>query len=674
MSSFSFQRAAVLATAALTLSLRAAAQPTAPQNVLVTGNPLRSAEVSSAASVLAGDELVRRRGASVAETLDGLPGLAASYFGPNASRPIIRGQDGDRIRLLGNGGASFDASALSSDHAVPIDPLVVERIEVLRGPAALMYGGGAIGGVVNLIDNRIPTAPLGGSSVSAELRLGGAAAERALAALAEGGRGGWSWHADAFARRTGDLAVPAFERAVDGELQRRRRVANSDSRAEGGAFGGSYAWRDGYLGLSLDGFRTRYGSVAEDAVRLHMSRERFAAAGEWRALPGPIETWRVQASATDYRHDELEDGQVGTTFTNRGSEMRVEAVHRALALAGGRLQGVLGVQAEGSRFEALGDEAFVPSTRTRHSAAFLVETWHAGALAVEAGARAEQVRVDSRGDAAGSDEPRFGAAQSRRFSPRSTSLALRWRLPEGWSVEGSWAATQRAPTSYELYANGVHVATAAFERGRSDQALERARHAELGLAWEQGSAKLQLSMFHSRFANYIVLLPSGESFEGEAGEALPVFDFAGVRARLAGAELQARWEMPHGDARLAWSASLDTVRGDNLASGQALPRIAPRRARLGLAWHRGPWQVGVEVRHAARQSRVPGDDSATPAWTQLDVQGSWSGQLAGPQALWFLRAGNLTDRLAFNASTIATVRGLVPLAGRSLRAGLRLSY
>ncbi len=668
------RRAAVLGTAALALSLQARAQPASPSTVLVTGNPLRSADAPAAASVLSGDELVRRRGASIAETLEGQPGLAASYFGPIANRPIIRGQEGDRIRLLGNGGASFDASALSSDHAVPIDPLVVERIEVLRGPAALLYGGSAVGGVVNLVDNRIPVAPLAGPGGSAELRLGGAASETSLAALLETGAGGWSWHADGFSRRTGDLRVPAFELEVGGVPQRRTRIGNSDSRSEGAALGGSYGWRDGYLGLSIDGFRTQYGSVAEDSVRLRMERSRLAAAGEWRALPGPIETWRAQASATDYRHDELEDGALGTRFKNRGSEARAEAVHRALALGGGVLHGVFGLQAERSDFEALGDEAFVPSTTTRQSAAFLLETWTLGALKLDAGVRAERVRVQSQGDATGSDEPRFGAARTRSFAPRSLSLGLRGQLSEGWKAEASLSSTQRAPTSYELFANGVHVATAAFERGSAEQALERGRHAELGLSWTRGPALLKLSLFTSRFANYIVLLRSGESFEGDEGASLPVFDFTGVRARLAGAELQARWETPGPAARWAWSASLDTLRGDDRSHGEPLPRVAPRRLRLGGEWLGGPWRLGAELQRAAHQARVPSDDSATPGWTQFDLSGSWSGQFGSRAALGFLRIGNLTNRLAFNATTIATVRGRVPLPGRSLRIGLRLSY
>ena len=187
----------------------------APATVIVTGNPLGSGAVATPSSVLSGSGLVLRRGSSLGETLDGLPGVSSSYFGPNANRPVIRGQDGDRIRVLSNAGAALDASSLSFDHAVPIDPLVVERIEVLRGPAALLYGGSAVGGVVNAIDNRIPKARLDGVPGAVEARVGGAAGERAVSALVESGGSGFVLHADAFGRRTDDLRVPAFDRPLE---------------------------------------------------------------------------------------------------------------------------------------------------------------------------------------------------------------------------------------------------------------------------------------------------------------------------------------------------------------------------------------------------------------------------------------------------------------------------
>ena len=186
--------------------------PSAPlsSSVLITGNPLGRERLAAPTSVLSGDELVLRRGSTLGDTLDGLPGVSSSYFGPNANRPVIRGLDGDRVRVLSNEGASLDASSLSFDHAVPIDPLIVQRIEVLRGPAALLYGGSAIGGVVQALDNRIPRAPLKGLTGSAELRLGGAARERGGALVLDAGNAAAAVHVDVFSRETADLRVPRF--------------------------------------------------------------------------------------------------------------------------------------------------------------------------------------------------------------------------------------------------------------------------------------------------------------------------------------------------------------------------------------------------------------------------------------------------------------------------------
>lgn len=672
--------AATLAAASVAVSAQsAAAGASAPSTstVVVTGNPLGREDLAAPATVLSGDRLLLQRGSSLGETLSEVPGVSSTYFGPNANRPTIRGQDGDRIRVLSNAGASLDASSLSFDHAVPIDPLVVERLEVVRGPAALLYGGSAVGGVVNAIDNRIPKAALDGTTGVVEGRLGGAASERGLSALVESGSDRFGLHADVFKRRTDDLRVPAFDRPLeDGGSERRRRIANSASDAEGGALGGSMLWSTGHAGASVDTYRNTYGAVAEEDVRIRMRRDRVAADGEWRDLPGPFRTLRLQGAHTDYRHEEFDapSGEVGTTFKNRGGDLRIEAVHRPFALPLGTLDGVWGLQAESSRFQALGEEAFVPSTRTRQLAVFGLEEWKASrAWQFSAGLRGERVTVRSEGDAADAAEPRFGAAAERRFSPRSGSLGATWKPAAGWTVSASAAYTERAPSSYELYANGLHAATGTFERGQPDQSVERGRHLELGAAWQPGQdTHLKLGVFASRFANYISLRPTGEpDIVDDEGHAHPVYAFEGVRARLRGAELEAHHTLRPG---LDLQGQLAVVRGEDLSHGEPLPRIAPLRAGLGVQWTQGAWQMGLQVEHAARQSRVPAHDSATPAWTMVNASVSTRRTLGGLDTLWFLKLQNLGDELAYNAGTIATVRPLAPLPGRSAMAGVRVRF
>lgn len=342
--SHSCRRRAWLAAVALgPTPLLAQSPPQTAPAVVVTGNPLHSAQIAAPSNVLAGDGLVLRRGSTLGETLDGLPGLSSSYFGPNANRPMIRGQDGDRIRILSNSGVPLDVSSLSDDHAVPIDPLVIERVEVLRGPAALLYGGGAIGGVVNAIDNRIPKAAIDGVGDAAELRYGGPATERGAGALVETGGNGLAVHADAFWRKTNDMTVPRYLRPTEGVgLVPQTRILNSSSKSYGGAVGGSMVWDKGYFGASVDTFHSDYGTVAEENVTIDMYLNKLTFAGEVRDLDGLVSAVSGQWLVSDYQHEEIEDGAVATTFKNKGSDVRLQAEHRKFEVGGGKLAGVFG--------------------------------------------------------------------------------------------------------------------------------------------------------------------------------------------------------------------------------------------------------------------------------------------------------------------------------------------
>ncbi len=640
MSSFSSWR---LRAALCLATLASAAQAqNAPQldTVIVTGNPLRSDEPVQPASVLAGDGLVLHRGSSLAETLAELPGVSTSWFGPNANRPVLRGLDGDRVRVLSNAGASFDASTLSNDHAVPIDPLAVERIEVLRGPAALLYGGSAIGGVVNAIDNRIPKTALTQPGGAAEVRLGGAARERGGAALVETGDGRWTLHADAFARETDDLRVPGG------------RVDNSASRARGGALGASYVFGTGHVGLALDRYQNRYGIVVEPDVTVHMRRDHLALEGEWRELPGVLESVRARFGRTVYEHQEIEgDGEVGTTFSTRGSEARLEATHAPL----GPLRGVLGAQWERSDFAALGEEAFVPSTTTRRTGLFVLEEtpWPLGTLSF--GARAERVQVALADD----------GAPARRFTLASGSVANLWKLAPNWSLTASLAHSERAPTSFELYADGVHVATAAYERGDPALRTERGRNLDAALRWSEGDSEVRLGVFDARFSRYVTLAATGALVED-----LPEYVFRATRARLRGVEAQAKHRIAAAEWAFDLNAQLDLVRGDDLARNEPLARIAPARLRLGVQALHGPWTLAAALTGVQRQSRVPATDTATPGYALLDL----SAARRFDWGLAFVKLGNAGNVLARNAASIATVRDLSPLPGRALSAGLRVDF
>jgi iron complex outermembrane recepter protein len=654
----------------------ASAQTAPDATIVITGNPFERPLGATAASVLAGAELQRRRGASLGDTLDGLPGVAATGYGPNASRPVVRGLDGDRVRLLDNGGSSVDASNLSFDHAVALDPLVAERVEVLRGPAALLYGGSAIGGVVNVIDNRIPRRAATGLGGRAEVRLGGAARERAAAAVLDGGAGSLAWHADGFQRRTDDLRVPTFEPVADGAaLPRSDRVRNSAAEARGGALGASWVGAQGQVGAAVDTLRHDYGVTVEPDVGIRLQRDRVSAAGEWRVPAAALQSLSLRAGHTRYQHQEVEgDGAVGTTFRSRGQDLRAEVRHRFMPGA----EGLWGVQAETLSFSALGEEAFVPGTRTRSAALFALQAWPVGPGTFTVGVRAERVRVSSDGDVDAAAAPRFGAPQARSYAPRSGSLALALPLGAaagGWQLLLSMGHVERAPAYYELYANGVHLATDAFEVGDPMLGLERSRHGEAALAWTRGAHRVKLALHATRFARYIALDATGTDIDvaepGDPPEFVPEYRFQAVRARLVGVEAEARVRLHDGAWKLDLEGQIDHTRGDNLSAGEPLPRLAPLRARLGLVGAQGPWTLGMTLAHDARQARVSRNDSPTAAFTRWDLWARFD--TAAGLAVW-AKLNNATDELGYASTAVATIRGLSPLPGRALAAGVTLRW
>jgi iron complex outermembrane receptor protein len=644
--------------------------------VVVTANPLRNTEMAAPVSVLAGDALVLRRGSSLGETLGGLPGVSSTYFGPNASRPVIRGLDGERVKVLSNAGSSLDASTLSFDHAVPIDPLIVDRIEVLRGPGALFYGGTAVGGVVNALDNRIPQEPQQGVSGSAEARLGGAARERGGAAVVEAGDGRLVVHADAFGRDTSDLHVPKHTPLEDGSpLPETRRVRNSASETRGGALGGSLFFDRGRIGASADTYDSRYGAVAEPDVSIRMKRDHVGLSGEFKNPHGPLRSLNARFDSTRYTHQEIEgDGAVGTTFRTSGEELRIEAGHAPL----GPLRGTVGLQLEDVDFSALGEEAFVPSTRTRRQALFVLEEmpWAGGTFS--AGARVERAHVASAGDADPA-APKFGAPAERRFSLRSASLSNLYKLTPRWSLSGALSYTERAPTSFELFANGVHAATGSFERGDTGLGTERGTNLDVSAAWTDGHDHLRVGAFSTRFSRFISLDATGGTVdltENGVTESFTEYVFRPVRARLNGIEVEGKHRMA---TRPSWSldlsGKLDLTRGTNLDTGEALPRVAPLRASLALDLTAGLWGGRVEADHSARQSRVPSTDTPTDAFTVVNL--SLTRRFAvnsHSDALWFLKLTNLGDTLGYSASSVQTVRDLSPLPGRAVKTGVRVNF
>lgn len=670
------------------------AQASLPE-VTVTGNPLGATDLIAPTTTLSGDRLLLRSQSTLGETLNGLPGVSSSYFGPNASRPSIRGQDGDRIRILQNGGAAPDASALSYDHAVPVDALVTERVEVLRGPSALQYGGSAVGGVVNVIDNRIPSEPIDGFGGRADLGYATGNREKSGGVVLEGGNNRYALHVDAFNRDADDTSVPI---ELGCESPRRpglaRKICNSANQAHGGAIGGSLFFDKGWIGASASTYRSDYGTVAEDDVTIKMKSDRYALEGEWR--PGGFFTSiHGKLSRTDYRHTEFEGSETGTVFSNKSDDLRIEARHQKI----GGVEGLIGFTNESSDFAAVGEEAFAPHSRTRSRALFLHEELGTSWGRLSFGARTEQVRVRSFGYPEDPAITRFAVGE-RKFNPGSAAFGALVNLAPQWQLTSNLAYTERAPKDYELFANGPHVATAAWEVGDPNLQKEKSVGFDLGAQWKSGANTARVNAYVTRFRNYIGLTASGD-VRGEEGEINPApeetdeglvfpdvmdeFVYRGVRARFTGIEANGNLRLlgTDGFSRAADGSTLDLewradlVRAKNTDTGEPLPRISPARVGTTLAYGNGPWTARLGFDHYAAQRRVPSVGAReTDAFTLWNAALTYRMKVQRTNLTWYARVDNLTNKLAYSATSILTTTAFpdAPLPGRTLKVGLRATF
>lgn len=649
--------------------------------VSAAADPRSQLEVTQPTTVLLGEELDLRREATLGQTLDEQAGVSSTYFGPGASRPVIRGLGGDRIRVLSGGLGSADASSTSPDHAVSIDPLSAERVEVLRGPATLLYGSAAVGGVVNVLDGRIPDGrPEDGVTGSAEVLGGTVAEERSVGVTLDGpGPGRLAWHLDYLRRETDDYEIPGFAEAGDhqGEDEVFGLLPNSALDSESGAVGLSWVTPRGFFGLSASGFDTLYGvpghghgdeeegeesehgegeHEAEDEVRVDLRQRRVDFRGETVAAFGPFRGAKVRVGIGDYEHRELEGAEVGTRFGNDSWEGRVELVQRTAETGLGPLTGSLGLQATRSDFVAVGEEAFVPPSVTDTVAAFAFEEVARGPLRLQLGLRWETSELDP-----------AGALPARSFTGVSGSAGVVWALRDDLSLTASLSRTERLPTANELFADGPHAATRTFEIGDPDLDVEDSLGFDLALKAARERFRGEIAAFVNRFDGFVF-----ESFTGEVVDELEVVRFVQRDAEFVGAEVDLDFVLFERDDR-----HLDLlVRGDwvraELAGGSPLPRIPPVRASLGLSYHQDRWRGLVEARRVEEQDRVAEHETPTAGHTLLNAMVGYRLFAERLVADVILRGTNLADEEA--RSHVSFLKDEVPLPGRDLSLMLRVSF
>ncbi|HSM12132.1 MAG TPA: TonB-dependent receptor [Lysobacter sp.] len=683
-------------------------QPVDLTAVQVRATPLAGTaeDLARPVEVLAGERLDAAKANSLGETVGRLPGVQSSYFGPGVGRPIIRGFDGARVQVLSDGLGSGDVSTVSADHAVTLEPFLANQIEVLKGPATLLYGSGAIGGAVNVVDGRIPEAvtaqPLQGR---AELRAGTVNDERTGMLRLDGtsASGNLVFHLDALHRETGDYDIPGFAEsaallAEEGEtpdVDSAGVLPNSALRTDSAALGVSWVGDRGFIGIGQSLFDTRYGvpghghdeaadgeaTHADESVQLVMDQRRTEVRGGLDEL-GMFESLRVKVARTDYTHTELEGGQVGTVFDNDSTDARLELVHRPW----GGWNGAFGLQWSQRDFVAIGDEAFVPPSESRDAGVFWIGERDLGPVKLELGARHDRNRDDV--DAAEAIGP------SRSFDTYSASAAAKWDISEALHLSFGLDRAQRSPSAEELYSNGVHVATASIELGNPGLDAETANRAEIGLHWHSGPLQLSASLYHVRFDDFVYLANTGA-----IAADLPVRVWTQDDARFNGAEAELDWNFADnasglwdlrvfgdlvrakvsggGTRALAFSVPNDDGSSEDrlveLALGGNLPRIAPSRIGGELRWERGAWRASVGAVRYAKQDDVAEFESATPGYTLVDAHLAWHRDTRGANA-WevFLDGSNLLDKEARVHTSF--LKDLAPLPGRGIAFGVRMFF
>jgi iron complex outermembrane receptor protein len=627
-------------------------------------------------TVVPSNEVTSTPGSNLADSLQYRPGITGSNFAAGANRPVIRGLDNYRVRVQENGIGSHDVSALSEDHAVPIDPFSADRIEVVRGPATLRYGSQAIGGVVNASNDRIPEIipPRG---FSAETRGGLNSVDRGSdgAFKVTAGAGNFAVHADAFERHAGDYDTPAG------------RQFNTFVDSSGFAVGASAVGLDGFIGVAFSRYNSLYGIPGKDAVdartRIDMQQDKIQSRGEWRVRDYGVEAIRFWFGSSDYAHNEIgfEAGppEIGSRFTNKENEGRIEVQHLPVQTAFGELRGAVGTQFGQRKLVATsfeGDSLLEPA-RTNSVAAFWFEELQVTKrLRLQAAARIEQTRVDGTGLDLGDPLNPVAVTGEKTFRPISASAGILYELPLGVVARLTGQYVERAPADAELFSKGVHEATETFEIGNPFLTKEKAQTIELGFRKANGPLRFDASVYHTQFDGFIFKQRTGLVCDETlascgSGTELNQILFQQRDATFTGAELQAQLDVaPIWQGVWGVDVQYDFVRARfEDAQGGNVPRIPPHRAGAGIYYRDINWFARVGVLHAFDQTKIGDEETPTDGYTLLNADLAYTFKLGQgsvvPEMTVGLKGENLLDDDVRNHVSFLKDQVLQP--GRTIR-------
>ncbi|MCB5186613.1 TonB-dependent receptor [Methylobacillus caricis] len=662
-------------------------------------------------TVISGKELMQKSAATLGATLQDELGVANSTFGPNVGLPLIRGQHGPRTRVMVNGVGTHDASAISPDHGTTVESLLAKEITVLKGPATIRNGGGAIGGAIEIKDGRIPESLPPRTKTTTQIRFNTNHDEKVFASEILAKLNSIAFHADIHGRDSNNIQIPGY--AIDQEDIARvldipspsnthGYTDNTNARSKGGSVGASYFGEKGYIGISLSQYASNYGIPlgpahshgggtieGSERVRIDMRQERIDLKGELFLDTQWLESIALRIGKSRYKHDELDNGLPQTRFTNDVIESRLEFNHRLVP----NLSGVLGFHGIGREFAALGVEAFAPATSINSSGLYLIETLDMKPFQLEFGYRKEQVRLDP------DDQlTRFGpiiipvAQPKRDFSPESFSMAFSWIHQTGSITLNRWIA-RRAPDVQELYAVGPHLATRTYDFGNKELEIETLNGWDVRLQQKLGKLEGILNLFKYSADNYIYQYNTGNKYQTDAILPIPkpvctrlttcliVMQQAQQDADFHGYELEAGLPLKvPGFRKFRASLFADQVRG-LLNDGTYVPRLAPARQGLFIQTGYGKWEADLRYTHVQAQERTgtmikvdqvelePGTDS----YDKIDISLRRSLQVSESiKGDFFINMRNVTNAEIRNSTSF--LRYYSPELGRNIELGMRLDF
>ena len=658
-------------------------------DVIITSTGIKQSTSKSArpVTVLTGEELQTKIGTTIGDTLKNEPGITSQSFGPGVGTPVIRGQSGPRVRVMQNSLGNNDVSNLSPDHAIGENPINAERIEVLRGPSTLLYGNGAIGGVVNVIDNRIP------EQVPDKL-LGGAVAQRydsvtdltSSGLKLEGGKGLFAYHLDGYYNDQGNTHIggqpidEAAARATDPTLEGtavldnpKGVINNSNARTRGGSAGASVVGEVGLVGAAVNSLENNYGippnGTGSPPVRIQMNQTKYDFKGQLNKPFAFAEQMRMKFGYTDYKHVELDNGEPATTFLNKSYESRLELEHRPIGI----VKGVLGFQSVNSQFSALGAEALVPKSNIDSYGLFAVESFAIGDVTYELGVRGEWQGI--------APEATYSSVH---YVPLSGSASAMWDITKQHQLSLAVTQSQRAPQIQELFSNGIHEATASYEVGDPNLQKEVSYNLDLGYRFNADWMTAEISLFHNWVNDYIyqrqdfrVFNEDLDDFEafcsGPAGACLPVYQSDQANAIFRGFEAKTVFPlMQNRYGAVDLTLFGDYTRG-SFDQGGNVPRMPPLRYGFELSYGKNDWSANARLTRGEAQTYAGENQSNTPGYLLLNLGGQYSlTTFLDSEVVLFAAGKNLLNENIRNSTSY--LRNFAPEPGRSAEIGIRMSY